>query len=98
MPLPQTHVCIKQGWQLLSWQDSCMRDACPARHLHLAQSPDTTMRGTWISIRGHEIRSARLEGGIPVAVAAGDEVVVQGLSEVRPRDDGMGLLSVHTCQ
>ena len=40
------------------------------------------MRGMWVSIRGHEIRSAKLEGGEPIAVAAGDEVVVQGLTDV----------------
>jgi len=39
------------------------------------------MRGTWVSIRGHEIRSAKLASGEPVVVAAGEEVVVQGLSD-----------------
>jgi hypothetical protein len=39
------------------------------------------MRGTWVSIRGHEIRSARLRSGEPVAVVAGEEVVVVGLSD-----------------
>ena len=39
------------------------------------------MHGTWVSIRGHEVRSARLASGEPVVVAAGEEVVVEGLSE-----------------
>jgi hypothetical protein len=39
------------------------------------------MHGTWVSIRGHEVRSARLAAGEPVVVAAGEDVVVEGLSE-----------------
>ncbi|GBF99836.1 pyruvate kinase [Raphidocelis subcapitata] len=44
-------------------------------------SPESAMRGTWVSIRGHEVRSARLRSGEPVAVAAGEEVVVVGLGD-----------------
>lgn len=48
------------------------------------------MRGTWVSLRGHEIRSARLAGSAPVDVAAGEEVTVVGLSEAQYFGDWRG--------
>ncbi|KAI8465728.1 MAG: pyruvate kinase [Monoraphidium minutum] len=79
------HNTAEENLRLLGMWRQVVQEKARARRemlgLDTLVSDETAMRGTWISIRGHEIRSARLEGGEPVPVAEGEDVVVQGLSD-----------------
>lgn len=50
------------------------------RHCRTRHAARRTAAGQ-VSIRGHEIRSARLPNGLPVPVAAGDPVLFEGVGE-----------------
>lgn len=58
-------------------------------------APESTMTGIMVSIRGHEIRSAKLQGGGPLQIEAGETVQIVAVGDAyssweggKPKDGG----------